>query len=58
MLWQGSQLLAITVNIEVCLAEVIVVPLKAVNTVAVWQSSHGVVLVGMCTGDSSASFGV
>ncbi len=47
-----------TANIEVCFAEVIVVPLNAVNTVAVWQSSQGVVLVGMCTGESTASFGV
>jgi len=34
------------------LAEDIVVPLKAVNTVAVWQLSQGVEALGMCGGDN------
>jgi hypothetical protein len=36
-----------------------VVPLKAVNTVAVWQFSHGVAWLGMCGGDRpEAALGV
>ena len=58
-MWQASQVLPMTANIEVCFAEVMVVPLKAVNTAFEWQSSQGVVLVGMCTGDRpEAAFGV
>jgi hypothetical protein len=34
------------------LADDIVVPLKAVNTVAVWQLSQGVEALGMCGGDN------
>jgi hypothetical protein len=45
-------------NINVCFAEVIVVPLKLVKTPAVWQSSQGVALVGICTGERTALFGV
>jgi hypothetical protein len=45
------------VNIVVCLAELIVVPLKLVKLTA-WQASQAVVLLGMCTGESTASFGV
>jgi hypothetical protein len=41
------------------LADDIVVPLKAVNTVAVWQLSQGVAALGMCGGDNpEAALGV
>ena len=58
MLWQASQVLPMYPNMEVCFADVIVVPLKAVKTVVEWQSSQGVAAVGICTGERIASFGV
>ena len=44
--WQASQVLPITANISVCLADVMVVPLNAVKLIA-WQSSQGVAPEGM-----------
>ena len=55
--WHCSQVLPVTANINVCLAEDIVVPLKEVKTVAVWQFSHGVAPLGMCAGDSRGGLG-
>ena len=57
-MWQASQVLPITANINVCFADDMLVPLKAVNTVVPWQSSHGVLAVGICTGESTADLGV
>jgi hypothetical protein len=49
-----------TANMDVCLAEVIVVPEKppTAKDVVEWQASHAVDEVGMCTGESTAVLGV